>query len=241
MKRLATILTFLLVIICLASCNKNTHVHKYDNGVVTTDAVCGGNKTIKYSCTECSHSYSKTYKVEHNWSKATCTEPKTCSICNETEGESLGHSYVENKCKRCSSTVTIDVTTPELSETVSLEIKNYFNYTKEDLTTATIVNGAVKITSIYFDYTASSDDNVKITFTVAGEKVHVDGLSDDTSTSLSFIYKLYDDEGFVVSTGTYTAPSLKVGEKFRDKTFTVSGLKNNESYTLVLVDYYTNR
>ena len=26
---------------------------------------------------------------EHTWSEATCTEPKTCSECGETEGEPL--------------------------------------------------------------------------------------------------------------------------------------------------------
>lgn len=29
----------------------------------------------------------------HEWVEATCTEPKTCSKCGETEGEALGHSW----------------------------------------------------------------------------------------------------------------------------------------------------
>ena len=29
----------------------------------------------------------------HKWVEATCTEPKTCSICGETEGFSLGHKW----------------------------------------------------------------------------------------------------------------------------------------------------
>ncbi|MBR4419401.1 MAG: RICIN domain-containing protein, partial [Clostridia bacterium] len=28
---------------------------------------------------------------EHKWQEATCTEPKTCPLCKETEGEALGH------------------------------------------------------------------------------------------------------------------------------------------------------
>ena len=31
----------------------------------------------------------------HNWVEATCTEPKTCSICGKTDGDALGHSYQE--------------------------------------------------------------------------------------------------------------------------------------------------
>ena len=29
----------------------------------------------------------------HSWVEATCTAPKTCSACGETEGEALGHAY----------------------------------------------------------------------------------------------------------------------------------------------------
>ena len=41
----------------------------------------------------------------HTWTEATCTEPKTCSGCGETEGEALGHLWTEATCtepKTCS-------------------------------------------------------------------------------------------------------------------------------------------
>ena len=44
-------------------------------------------------------------KHEHVWTEATCTTPKTCSACGETEGEPLGHSWKEATCeapKTCS-------------------------------------------------------------------------------------------------------------------------------------------
>ena len=31
-------------------------------------------------------------QCEHTWEEATCTVPKTCSLCGETEGEALGHT-----------------------------------------------------------------------------------------------------------------------------------------------------
>ena len=34
---------------------------------------------------------------EHVWADADCTTPKTCSLCGETEGEALGHSYGEGE------------------------------------------------------------------------------------------------------------------------------------------------
>lgn len=36
---------------------------------------------------------------EHAWVAATCTEPKTCEECGETEGDPLGHSWEEATCK----------------------------------------------------------------------------------------------------------------------------------------------
>ncbi len=44
-------------------------------------------------------------KHEHVWEDATCTEPKTCSVCGETEGEPLGHTWEDATCtapKTCS-------------------------------------------------------------------------------------------------------------------------------------------
>ena len=42
---------------------------------------------------------------EHEWSDATCTAPKTCSKCGETEGDALGHTMSDATCtapKTCS-------------------------------------------------------------------------------------------------------------------------------------------
>lgn len=33
--------------------------------------------------------------LQHEWVDATCTEPKTCAKCGETEGEALGHQFSE--------------------------------------------------------------------------------------------------------------------------------------------------
>ena len=40
----------------------------------------------------------------HEWQAATCTEPKTCKTCGETEGEALGHTGT-TKCTRCGETL----------------------------------------------------------------------------------------------------------------------------------------
>ena len=41
----------------------------------------------------------------HTWVDADCVTPKTCSVCAETEGEALGHTFVDADCvtpKTCS-------------------------------------------------------------------------------------------------------------------------------------------
>ena len=35
---------------------------------------------------------------KHEWNEASCTEPKTCELCGETEGEPIGHRYNEASC-----------------------------------------------------------------------------------------------------------------------------------------------
>ena len=46
----------------------------------------------------------------HDWKDATCTEPKTCAVCGQTEGEALGHDWEEatlrtpKTCKVCGAT-----------------------------------------------------------------------------------------------------------------------------------------
>ena len=47
---------------------------------------------------------------EHEWKVATCTTPKTCSLCGEVEGVELGHNWneatceVPKTCERCAIT-----------------------------------------------------------------------------------------------------------------------------------------
>ncbi|BDZ76419.1 hypothetical protein [Claveliimonas bilis] len=38
------------------------------------------------------------YTCYHRWNDATCTEPRTCSICGKTEGEPLGHKWNSATC-----------------------------------------------------------------------------------------------------------------------------------------------
>lgn len=55
------------------------------------------------TCTVCDKT--KGEPLGHTWEEATCTEPKTCCACGKTKGEALGHTWTEATCteaKTCS-------------------------------------------------------------------------------------------------------------------------------------------
>jgi len=50
-------------------------------------------------------------QCKHEWADATCTAPKTCSKCSETEGEPLGHTWTEASCaapKTCTTCAAVE-------------------------------------------------------------------------------------------------------------------------------------
>ncbi|MBQ4551197.1 MAG: discoidin domain-containing protein, partial [Oscillospiraceae bacterium] len=62
-------------------------------GTVTTAATCTVPGEMTYSCA-CGYSYTEELPAAgHKWTDATCTTPKTCSVCGETEGEAGGGSH----------------------------------------------------------------------------------------------------------------------------------------------------
>ena len=76
----------------------------------TTDSTCTAVGAKNYKCKNCSYTYSEEIaKKAHNYSAATCTSPKTCSVCKKTEGEKLGHSN-NLICTRCGKTTFETIT-----------------------------------------------------------------------------------------------------------------------------------
>ena len=52
--------------------------------------------TAPRTCSKCGETEGEA--LGHNWTQATCIEPQTCTVCGETEGEPLGHNWVEATC-----------------------------------------------------------------------------------------------------------------------------------------------
>lgn len=77
--------------------------------VVLTKAV--NEYTIKLSDGQVRMHSVKVYACTHSWQDATCTAPKTCSVCGATEGEALGHKWSDATCtapKTCSTCKTTE-------------------------------------------------------------------------------------------------------------------------------------
>ncbi|MBO5420426.1 MAG: InlB B-repeat-containing protein [Clostridia bacterium] len=82
------------------------HTHSYTSSV-TTAATCTATGVRTYKCSSCSHSYTETIPAAgHKWTAATCSTPKTCSVCKITEGSPNSHSYTSKVTKEPTCTAT---------------------------------------------------------------------------------------------------------------------------------------
>ena len=72
-----------------------TGVHDWDiaKGNVTAPT-CTTDGKVVFSCKNCAETLEVTIPAHgHVWVDATCTAPKTCAVCGQTEGTALGHKW----------------------------------------------------------------------------------------------------------------------------------------------------
>ena len=144
--------------------------HTYTNACDESCNICGATRTIT-----------------HDYTDATCTEPKTCSVCGVTEGEALGHTYsnaCDKSCNRCKATRTVAG----------------HDYEKKVTKATTTKNGVIKNVCSECGYTSS-----KVTTIYKASKV---SLSTTTYTYTGSVKKpsvvVKDSKGKTISTAHYT-------------------------------------
>ena len=100
--------------------------HNY--ALTSNTATCTDAGVATYTCSKCGDSYTEEAPPKgHTWVDATCTEPKTCSVCSATDGNPLGHDWSDwtvtteatctakgektRSCKRdgCDASETVDI------------------------------------------------------------------------------------------------------------------------------------
>ena len=87
--------------------------HSFTHYVNNNDQTCTNDGTATAKCDRCSVTDTVTVKGSakgHKWQEATCTTPKKCLNCGETNGKALGHKYdntCDTDCNRCGIVRTI--------------------------------------------------------------------------------------------------------------------------------------
>lgn len=65
---------------------------------VIKEATCTQEGELQVTCDACGENHTETVeKLAHSFADATCTAPKTCTVCGAEEGEALQHSWDEGK------------------------------------------------------------------------------------------------------------------------------------------------
>ena len=73
----------------------SAHIHSYSGATCTESAKCSCGATEGSA-------------LGHKWKEATCQAPKTCTVCNETEGNTVDHSLDSSgQCKWCQQILTV--------------------------------------------------------------------------------------------------------------------------------------
>lgn len=161
----------------------------------------------------------------HNWTSATCTQPKTCTLCGKKEGSTIDHDYNSTcKCDICSKSVAGNIKLPNTPTSIS-----YLSSSNKKYTTSNITSVTGKVNYYY-----SSANYYTYDVTIKGSCTYnVDGNS--KSSTMRIGYKLYDAEGYVVDSGVIYTETVAVGEKF-SVTKTLYELNPGENYKMVFLN-----
>lgn len=139
--------------------------HSY-NQIDSADATCTVDGYVKFKCSVCGDEHIETVTAKwHIWRDATCTQPKTCTVCGATEGSALGHTDGA-VCSRCG---TVLMSTGKynakrqvesmaeytaLSRQGFIQMLELLGYTTEEATYG--------VDNVYIDYNKNALENAKL-------------------------------------------------------------------------------
>lgn len=162
---------------------------------------------------------------KHEWAEATCTEPKTCTKCGETEGEALGHDWgdweIEKRataaaegtkistCSRCGETKTesykiesfienghLLLTPAEFCERLTEKLYCQKAQLKE--------NGSEMAAAVKgvggFDSKYEEDEPIAAIFFADAEKVLGAGENDNGSVKILYVHFYTEDQSKIAHT-----------------------------------------
>ena len=204
---------------------------------VEEESTCSSKGDLRYECAECGDYYISRDvidKLEHEWGEAACvcTDRRKCNNCGtfdySDEADPIGHNYssTDGLCTNCGAGVKFIL--PSTPMTVNYYSSSNFHYKSCRIESITIERTQPYSTPWY-----------NLTFVIKST-YHTNGNS--YSDTASFGWKIYDEDGIVVDSGTgYTDGSIAVGEKSKEVvSFSVgddsTDLKDGKTYRFVILD-----
>ena len=170
----------------------------------------------------------------HEWTDATCTEPKTCVTCGETEGEALGHDYVDGVCTRCGDVKIVYVaqleSTGEKFETLQAAVDaavaaQIGDLASDKITLLTNTTECVKLTWL------RTNGDIDLTIDLNGYTVTGDGTNSvmviSGATSGNGRYHIIIEDSSEAKTGTVTGGYATSGGAIK-----LDNAKANDSLTV---------
>lgn len=190
------------------------HTHYYYSSV-TREATCGKEGVRTYTCS-CGNSYTEAIskKSYHNWSYATCSSPDKCKDCGTTKGSKKEHDYSRYNDYKCSMCGKVDPTVQNALAQCSLQLPTLPKSISYRV--GSTIRSKVDVTNITYKFEYDDDGMVTLTAKFSGTKTY-DSRGSGQSDACRIGWKLYDPNGNVFRTGTFSSPSVAVGESFANQ------------------------
>lgn len=166
------------------------------------------------TCSRCGETQGSA--LGHEWEEADCENPETCSRCGKTQGSALGHVWLEatydapQTCSVCGKTQGSPLEKPSISVTLTNSLP------MEVVSLPGNAYGEVRllITDVSVE-TVEKGDGYTINLYLTGEKTY-DVQGDTNSNDGAGYIKVYDEDGYLVTSKTFFTRDMMVGDKFRD-------------------------
>lgn len=202
MKKTFYVISLLIIlsVICLTACNNSVEhaEHSFGPWQTKTPATCTAEGVEIRSC-ECGESEERaTPLIDHIWQEATCTDPKTCSVCKTTEGMAKGHSITEATCySPASCTVCGETLGDPVNHSYSYNAKcvycgeyapvgNYKFVSNGDGTCSLTAGGSYNVNAVIPGIAPNGDIVTKIDGAFMGSSSLVSVIIPDTVTEIGY-------------------------------------------------------
>ena len=161
--------------------------HTFNAWTTSIEPTCTKTGTRIRKCSNCETIENEPIPATgHNWEEATCTEPKTCTVCYTTEGAALGHNYINGVCARCGANrLPAVVFQNDISDewpliSVNMNVRRWAT--------------SIHLNSLTYEY--DKNNNLIISFSANGER-------QDYCSTFRIEYVLSDAEGNMIYTAVY--------------------------------------